>query len=308
MLHEHTFRAMNTGVTAWLWSESPLAPVRLAEVETLFALAEAELSRFRPASGLSRLNARAGMGAQAISPLLLGVLSAALDAAAASDGIFDPTVLTALRQAGYDRSFELLASGNGKTAAQDEKPGRIGWQQARLDQARRTAELPAGLGIDLGGIAKGWVVDRAADMLGSWGAALVDAGGDLRATAPPGGEAWPVAVQDPFDETKELLVIGLTQGAIATSSIGKRRWERHGQTMHHLIDPRSGRPSESDLHTVTVLASTATEAEIAAKVALILGQHAGRHYLDERGLAGVLIGVNRKLELVGNLQTVDTVS
>ena len=137
---------------------------------------------------------------------------------------------------------------------------------------------------------------------------MVDAGGDLRATAPPGGEPWPVAVQDPFDETKDLLVIGLTQGAIATSSIGKRRWERHGQAMHHLIDPRSGRPSESDLHTVTVLAPTATEAETAAKIALILGQHAGRHYLDERGLAGVLIGVERRLELVGNLQIADTVS
>ena len=300
---------MNTDVAVWLWSDSVLAQVRLGEVGTVFAQVESELSRCRPASGLSRLNAMAGAGPQRISPLLQTVLGDALDAADESGGIFDPTVLDSLCRAGYDRSFELLSTVDGnRYATHDRDLNRTGWRQVELDTSSGTARLPAGLGLDLGGIAKGWAVDRAAEMLGSWGAALVDAGGDLRATAPPGGEAWPVAVQDPFDETKELLVIGLTQGAIATSSIGKRRWERHGQAMHHLIDPRSGRPSGSDLHTVTVLASTATEAEIAAKVALILGQHAGRHYLDERGLAGVLIGVNRKLELVGNLQTVDTVS
>ena len=300
---------MNTGVSAWLWSESPLAPVRLTEVETLFAEAEAELSRFRPSSGLSRLNAQAGAWPQRISVLLQAVLSAALDAASDSDGIFDPTVLEPLRQAGYDRSFELLGTDNGHSrVASRSEPGRMGWRQVFIDSSAGTASLPAGLGIDLGGIAKGWIVDRTAEYLASWGAALVDAGGDMRATAPPDGEPWPIAVQDPFDETKDLLVIGLTQGAIATSSIGKRRWERHGQTMHHLIDPRSGLPSQSDLHTVTVLAPTAAEAEVAAKVALILGQHAGRRYLDERGLAGVLIGVDRRLELVGNLQIVDTVS
>lgn len=59
--------------------------------------------------------------------------------------------------------------------------------------------------------------------------------------------------------------------------------------MHHLIDPRTGRPSQSDLHTVTVLAPTAVEAEVAAKVALILGRRAGRRYLEQRGLSGVLL-------------------
>ncbi|MCB0241370.1 MAG: FAD:protein FMN transferase, partial [Anaerolineae bacterium] len=72
----------------------------------------------------------------------------------------------------------------------------------------------------------------------------------------PGGEPWPVAVQDPFDETRDCAVLALNGGAVATSSIGRRRWQRNGQTMHHLIDPRTGQPSDSDLHTVTVLADT----------------------------------------------------
>ena len=300
---------MNTDVAAWLWSDSVLAQVRLSEVEILFAQVESELSRFRPASGLSRLNALAGAGPQRISPLLQTVLSAALDAADESGGIFDPTVLDSLCRAGYDRSFELLSTVDGnRGAARDRDLNRTGWRQVQLDSASGTARLPAGLGLDLGGIAKGWIVDRTAEHLASWGAALVDAGGDMRATAPPDGEPWPIAVQDPFDETKDLLVIGLTQGAIATSSIGKRRWERHGQAMHHLIDPRNGLPSQSDLHTVTVLAPTTAEAEVAAKVALILGQHAGWRYLDERGLSAILIGIDRRLKLVGKLPIADTVS
>ena len=300
---------MNTDVAAWLWSDSVLAQVRLGEVEALFTQVEAELSRFRPASGLSQLNAMAGAGPQRISPLFQTVLGAALDAADESSGIFDPTVLDSLCRTGYDRSFELLSTMDGNRYATHERDlNRIGWRQVDLDTSSGTARLPAGLGLDLGGIAKGWAVDRATEMLTSWGAALVDAGGDLRATAAPDGEPWPIAVQDPFDEMNDLFVISLAEGAIATSSIGKRRWERDGQAMHHLIDPRSGLPSQSDLHTVTVLAPTVVEAEVAAKVALILGQHAGLRYLNERGLTGVLIGVNRRLELVGNLQIADTVS
>ena len=248
MLHEHRFRAMNTTVAAWLWTNSPLAGVRLAEVERFFAQVEAEMSRFRPQSGLSRLNAAAGRGPQPISPLLVEVLALALQAARTSDGVFDPTVLNALQAAGYDRSFEQIKAG----AASPQRGQRAaasgsGWQQVLLDTAEGTATLPAGLGIDLGGIAKGWTVDEAARQLGQWGPALVDAGGDIRSVGAP-GEPWPVAVQDPFDETRDLTVVLLADNAAATSSIGGRRWQRDGQTLHHLIDPRTGQPSRSDLH------------------------------------------------------------
>ena len=149
---------------------------------------------------------------------------------------------------------------------------RADWQQVQLDTISGTARLPAGLGLDLGGIAKGWAVDQATEMLTAWGAALVDAGGDLRATAAPDGEPWPIAVQFFFDAMNDLFVISLTEGAIATSAHRQTtlgaRWSGYAP----LIDQRSGLPSQSDLHTVTVLAPTVVEAEVAAKVALILGQ------------------------------------
>ncbi len=300
-LYERRFRAMNTDVAAWVWSESPQAATHLAHVEMLFGQVEAELSRFRPASGLSALNAHAGAGPQPVSPLLQAVLRQALDAAAESGGIFDPTVLNAVRAAGYDRSFEqVTAASDVETAPRIPVPC-ADWRSVKLDPKAGTAALPAGLGIDLGGIGKGWTVDRAAEALGAWGAGLVDAGGDMRATAAPGGEPWPIAVQDPFHPSEDLVVLALGEGAVATSSIGGRQWRRNGQVMHHLIDPRTAEPSRSDVHTATVLAPTAAQAEIAAKVALILGNRAGSRYLEDRGLSGILVGHDGNLATVGRV-------
>lgn len=200
---------MNTVVSVWLWSASALAAMRLREAESLFGQAEAELSRFRPDSGLSRLNARAGGGPQAASPLLYTVLGAALNAASSSGGLFDPTVLRSLEQAGYDRSFELLGQDQaGSAPGEWGRAQPLGWQAVHLDAISGAVDLPAGMGVDLGGVAKGCTVDRAACHLAPWGAALVDAGGDMRATAPPDGEPWPIAVQDPFDPARDLMVLG----------------------------------------------------------------------------------------------------
>jgi len=302
---ERRFRAMNTEIAAWVWSASPQAAGGLAGLEDRFSQVEAELSRFRPNSGLSRLNAAAGAGPQKVSPLLMAVLQRALAAAARSDGIYDPTILQAIRAAGYDRSFEQLAgapSAGPETTPAAGASGRRGdWRSVQLNRQAGAVTLPAGMGIDLGGIGKGWTVDRAAETAGAWGAALVDAGGDIRATAAPGGEPWPIGVQDPFNPSADRLVLALGEGAVATSSIGRRRWQRNGQEMHHLIDPRTGAPSRSDLHTATVLAPTAEEAEIAAKVALILGRREGRMYLEKQRLSAILIGHDGRQEMAGSL-------
>ncbi len=289
MLVEHHFRAMNTDVGVWLWSSSPAAKSLLHEVEEMFQEVESHLSRFRADSELSRLNAQAGRGAVTVSSLLQRVLAQALAAARKTEGIFDPTVLPRLRQAGYDRSFELLAIGNGDVHIPSAHPSQIGWQQVCLDQANSTVNLPVGVAIDLGGIAKGWTVDRACEFLSGWGPALVDAGGDMRAKGLPGGAAWPVGVQDPFHPDQNLMILALDDCAIATSTIGKRHWQRNGHSFHHLIDPRTGTSAESDLHTVTVQAPSTQEAEVAAKTALLLGSNQGADWLRQQGHAAILI-------------------
>ncbi len=306
MLHEHRFHAMNTSVALWLWSSSALADMNLRRVERLFTFAESQLSRFRPDSELSQLNLAAGTGPYPISVLLQMVLAQALKAARDSEGIFDPTILQPLNQAGYDRSFEQLPAWNNGRSDQEHvgvlspwRPGR--WREIRLDAANSEVAIPSGVGVDLGGIAKGWIVDQAAEILGLQGPALVDAGGDIRAVGAPGGVPWPIGVQDPFDEAQDLFTLQLEDSAVATSSIGGRRWQKNGQTMHHLIDPRTGKPSESNLYSVTVVASTAVQAEIAAKVALILGSHEGCDYLAARNLSGILIERGGVIHTVGAL-------
>lgn len=295
---------MNTEIGIWLWNASTEVNGVLAQAAHRFEEVEAELSRFRSSSGLSRLNAAAGHGPQPVSPLLWTVLTHTLDAARRTRGMFDPTLLDQLRAAGYDRSFELLVGDTRNARTPGKSPW--GWHCIHLDEASGLVELPAGYGIDLGGIAKGWAVDRVAVSLAKHGPVLVDAGGDIRTIGAPGGEPWPVAVQDPFDEARDCAVLALADGAVATSSIGRRRWQSGGQIMHHLIDPRTGQPSDSDLHTVTVLAPTAEEAEVAAKTVLMLGTQAGSDWLAQQDLHGLLIDRNGQAHHIGKLPIYET--
>ena len=132
------------------------------------------------------------------------------------------------------------------------------------------ARLQEGTGVDLGGIAKGWLADRLAERLGA--NCLVNLGGDLFARGGgPEGSGWPVGFAG-----KTLLLKDL--GA-ATSGTRYRRW---GADLHHLIDPRSGLPAVSDLEEVSVLAPTGADAEIFAKTALLLGREAGDYFLSGR--------------------------
>jgi thiamine biosynthesis lipoprotein len=120
------------------------------------------------------------------------------------------------------------------------------------------ARLEVGCGVDLGGIAKGWMADRLATRLGP--NALANLGGDLRAAGSgPNGEGWPVGFAG-------VTVMLRDQGA-ATSSVRRRRWG----DLHHLIDPRTGLPSQSGLEEVSVVAGTGSDAEVVAKTALLLG-------------------------------------
>ncbi len=305
MLHEHHFRAMNTGVGVWVWSadpeHTPTIRSALGWAEDFFGRAEAELSRFRGSSALSRLNRDAGRGPQAVSPMLWTVLLAALDAACESDGIYDPTVLHSLERAGYDRSFEAIGA-SGHTEETDSPPVRTfgSWRHIRMDAAARSVVLPGDLALDLGGIAKGWTVDHVALALAPLGPVLVDAGGDLRIVGTVDGELWPIGVQNPFTPERDRALVRLRCGALATSSIGGRRWQRGDRMLHHVIDPRTGTSADSDLYAVTVHAPDAMTADVAAKVVLVLGSGAATAYLLQRGLSALLTATDGREMAVGD--------
>jgi thiamine biosynthesis lipoprotein len=264
------FRAMGTTVTMLGPADDPAFEDAARQVQDRFTAEEQRFSRFRADSELSRVNARAGTPTRVSAPFA-ALTRLALNGAAATGGRFDPTVHDALVAAGYDRDFdELIAGARGALHAAT-PCGR--WAEAEVDD--RTLTLPAGIHLDLGGIAKGWTADRAAEDAIAAGLpwVVVNAGGDLRiAGAAPSLE---VGVEDPEAPRQEMLRLRLGSGGVATSSIAKRTW---APGVHHVIDPSTGRPAETELLQATVWAEDATHAEIYATDALLLGVSAADRY------------------------------
>ncbi|MDO8690993.1 MAG: FAD:protein FMN transferase [Dehalococcoidia bacterium] len=287
------FNAMNTEVMVAVASDGAdtcAVEAALCEVERLFAHVEAEASRFRPESELSRLNASSGQPFRA-SPVLFNLVFMAKAAAQSTDGIFDPTILGALVTAGYDRSFDLLDQESVSPAASTGSARAHSWRDVGLDAQTRTIHLPPGCGLDLGGIGKGWCVDQAAAGFQRFGNFAVDAGGDIFAGGFQfDGSDWTVGVEDPFMPGDDLAVIKVRDRAVATSTTACRSWTRCGRKSHHLIDPRTGAPSQSGVVSATVVAESVANAEVLAKTALLLGPEMGLRFLEERpDVSGLLV-------------------
>jgi thiamine biosynthesis lipoprotein len=256
----------------------------LRAVEEEFARLEAMLSRFRPDSELSQLNRDGRIQAP---PDLERVVELALEARERTAGRFDPTVYDALVRAGYDRSFEQIEPAAADAVSAADLQGARSGGRVTIDAETGEIEIEPGFHIDLGGIGKGYSVDRAIEILAVHGACLVNAGGDL---AVRGDRPWPVGVED--GPTLEL-----TRGAIATSGRDRRHWRRGDEERHHLIDPSTGRPAETDLVRVTVVAPSATEADVLAKT-LFLG---GEREAAAAGVPALLVCADGRKRLVGGL-------
>jgi FAD:protein FMN transferase len=287
-MQQINFRAMGCHMMAAIDSNRSHAAQRLAAVPAWFEVWEQRLSRFRPDSELNQVNQHRGK-AQPVSTVMSEVIHAALLAQQESDGLVNPLLLEALEAAGYDRSFDKLAQdGPRSTNTSQALPTRQG---LHLDPRRRKLVLPPDSRLDLGGIAKGWAADRAAQRLGKLAPALVNAGGDIAVSGPQAeGKPWPVSVANPLDPEHPLDLVLLHRGGVATSGRDYRRWRRDGVWQHHILDPRTGRPALTDVLSVTVVAPSARMAEAAAKTVLILGSLEGLTWLDARpALAGLAV-------------------
>ena len=263
-------------------------------VRGLFSEWEQTLSRFIPESELSQLNQQAGTPV-AVSDLLYDVLATALTAARATEGVFDPAMLDQLVHSGYDRTFDDLPAVRFDPIIPGEPGGR--WRGIKVDPIRRHVTLPAGIKLDFGGIAKGMAVDAALERLRQSGAgqAMVNAGGDLAVLGlPPAADQWPVAVSG----RDRFWSIPLISGAVATTGIAHRHWWQGNTLRHHILDPRTGLPAQSDLWSVTVVADRCEQAEVAAKVAFILGSRSGANFLREHRVAGLLVHADGTWETV----------
>jgi thiamine biosynthesis lipoprotein len=282
------FRAMGCGMSAALDSDDPEAALRLAGVPHWFNIWERRLSRFLDDSELSLINRASGQ-VHLVSPVMAEVIQAALNAAEVSEGIVVPTILEALEAAGYDRSFDQIPPRQDATQG---APSFVGnWLEIEFNSRARSLRTPKGVRLDLGGVAKGWAADRAAGRLSRFGPAMVDAGGDIAVSGPKlDGRPWAIGVADPRSQDGQLALLKITRGGVATSGRDYRRWKVNGDWRHHLIDPRTGQPAITDVFSVTVVAPSVREAEIAAKVVAVLGSQEGLDWLDRRNsVAGLLV-------------------
>jgi thiamine biosynthesis lipoprotein len=301
--------ALGTSARVAAWPPYNLARV-LAIVDAELARLDQEASRFRADSEISAVHRTPGE-VHIVSEGLAEAIAVALTAARWTGGLVDPTVGGALESLGYDRDFAAIRQGGAVPPKRARVPG---WQSVRLDGRR--LRLGAGSRLDLGATAKGLGADRAASAAAAaipGGGVLVSLGGDIAVAgeAPNGG--WPVRVADEQEPESSAAargrrggravepppgqVVRLVAGALATSSITCRRWQRGGRALHHIVDPRTGLPTTGPWRTVSVAAANCAEANAASTAAVVAGDRAPA-WLAGHGLPARLVDHGGGVRLV----------
>jgi FAD:protein FMN transferase len=291
--------ALGTTAVVWTSEAEALSDAALVLVEELDAIDRA-CSRFRGDSELVRLNGTPGVDVP-VSELLAEAIGVALRAAAATDGLVDPTVGASLRLAGYDRTFSVVRARDGVKMRAHFVPA-TGWRLVELDAERQTVRIPKGCELDLGATAKALAADRAAraaaERTGT--GILVALGGDIAVAGPVPAGGWPVRITDDHAAGPDAPgpVVSLGRGGLATSSTSVRRWRAGGVDVHHILDPRSGRPAGACWKTVSVTAASCVDANIASTAAVLLGV-AAPGWLEELRLPARLVDNSGQAVLVG---------
>jgi thiamine biosynthesis lipoprotein len=298
-------RAMNTDILLAAEGEADQLETGFKQARQYIQAGDSRFTRFSEDSELSELNRSAGKRFRA-SPDLFSVVALARRFFHLTRGLFDPSILPDLKRVGYDRSMDVLRelgpSPLFESLLTSEHPS---FSEMDLDESDHTILLPPGMALDLGGIAKGWIAEQAADILSRYATACaVDAGGDIFLVGLPGGlEQWPVALEDPLQPESILTSLKVDPGAIATSTVTKRVWKQAGKDRHHIIDPRTGEPAVSDWISVTVIAPHAYEAEVFAKALLIAGPQEAEEIVRHSGIKFTYLAVDQEKKIWGNQES-----
>ncbi len=282
-----TWRALGTYVH--LATDDPaLLPDAERAAREVLERVDRTCSRFRPASDLVRANAAAGRWAR-VDPWLAAAVGVALEAAAETDGLVDPTLGAVLAAAGYDRDLALLPTADLSPTATP-TPRRLGaWREVAV--TKDAVRVPEGCALDLGATGKAWAADLVARVVVELTGAgvLVSLGGDVRVDGPDGTAlSWPVAVgEDPADLADAEVVL-IASGGLATSGTRWRRWWRGGAERHHLLDPRTGESADGPWRMVSAVGGSCVAANTATTAALVLGEQ-GRRWLDRHQVSARLV-------------------
>jgi thiamine biosynthesis lipoprotein len=279
-----TWRALGTYVHLSTVDETALEPARRIAARLLEDV-DRTCSRFRKDSDLVRVNSAAGSWTY-VDPLLGAAIDAAVEAAAQTDGLVDPTLGDAMVAVGYDRDISLVLAESSDPAAAPVPARRGAWREIRHDPSGAVM-VPHGSALDLGATAKAWAADLIINTIAAEldCTAVISLGGDI-AVAGPGG--WPVAVTEILGDPSSAEIVHLPYGGLATSSTAARRWVRGGVIRHHLLDPRTGEPTGGRWRTVTATGATCLAANTASTASIVLDGKAVA-WLTEREIPARLV-------------------
>jgi FAD:protein FMN transferase len=241
------------------------------------------LSSWKPESEVSRLNASAGQGPQPVSADLARVTEESAALCKTTGGAFDPSVAPLLQAWGfYTESPHLPAPATAREAA-----SHVGCDRVSVQHEQSSIALSDGAALDFGGIGKGYAVDRALAILRARGVtrAKLDFGSSSLGYVGSVEGGWPVVVADPRNRDNPLAAFRITEGAVSTSSQRERSFERDGRRYGHIFDPRLGRPVESRLLSVTVIAPQGSTADALSTALFVMGAAQGTRVIS--GMPGV---------------------
>jgi thiamine biosynthesis lipoprotein len=268
---------MGTRVSVELWADDALRGRELvADVMAEYHRVDDEMSTYKPDSEISRVNARAADGPMVIGDELFGLVERSLALSQASGGAFDIT---------YDSVGYLYDFRAHQRPTDSEIAARlpaVDYRHVVLDRERHTIFFTThGVRINLGGIAKGYVVERAAAMLRARGVehALLNAGGDTRVIGDRRGQPWIVGIRHPRVADEVVTRLPLVDEAISTAGDYERFFEENGRRYHHIINPATGRPTEGVL-TVTVIGPDGTMTDGLDTAIFVLGVKKGLELIE----------------------------
>ncbi len=290
-VHKLSGYSMGTSYTVSLVAKESEARALDTDVRTTIEDVNLAMSTYLPRSDVSRFNDSPVDGWIAVSPMTAEVVSLALEVAEASDGAFDPTVgpLVDLWGFGPKETTDQVPSESDIEAAL----AMVGWQAIEVDSTAHKLRKSAPRELDLSAIAKGYAVDKVADMLEARGIEnyLVEIGGEMRyAGTKPDNMPWRVAIETPDSEQRSVYkVLEVTEGAMATSGDYRNFFEQDGQRYSHTLDPTTGYPIRHDLVSATVLAERSAISDAYATAFMVMGAEDAMALANDLDLAVYLI-------------------
>jgi thiamine biosynthesis lipoprotein len=284
---------MGTRCVVELWAADVADGERaIAAVFADMRQVDSMMSTYKPESELSKVNAEGAQHPVAVSPELYDVIAVSMQYSALSKGVFDVTYASV----GYLYDYRRHVHPD-DAAIRAALPG-IDYRNVLLDpKAHTVAFEKPGMRIDLGGIAKGFAVDRGIGILKArgFGRAMVNAGGDSRIIGDRFGKPWVIGIRDPDNRDKVVMRIPLTDTAFSTSGDYERFFDEGGVRYHHIIDPKTGKSPHS-VRSATIIASSATRTDGLSKTVFILGPKAGIDFINGLSDAdAVVIGADGKV-------------